>query len=338
MKRQSGKLLALFLALVLVFGGLGEMSLTTLAHAEETEDEADLVAEADPVAEAAADPVEEPEEDPAAEPEADPEPEAEAESEPELRIKLKTERLEDIKVKGEKADYGVEADLVLTLEAEAGYELPASVTVVIAGARYEVAGLTAAEIAELERKGELKDDAIVFNTDASTLAIPAALLTADVELIAAGVALAVEPEQEAEPEPELEPDPEPDPEQGEEPVAVAAETVVIQTQPEPVQADVGETVYLSVTATGAASYQWQYSTNQTTWNNSGLTGNKTNKLTVVVKSGQYAYYWRCLLKDANGAETPTNVVRILKKETFAIQTQPEPVEADVGETDRKSVA
>ena len=89
--------------------------------------------------------------------------------------------------------------------------------------------------------------------------------------------------------------------------------VTITAQPEGVAAAIGETVQLSVTATGTLlTYQWQNSKTQETWSNSRLTGYNTPTLSVPVTSGRYPYYWRCLITDWYGNELASDAVQIIQ--------------------------
>jgi len=74
----------------------------------------------------------------------------------------------------------------------------------------------------------------------------------------------------------------------------------IVKQPESVDATAGQTVVLTIEATGNVTYQWQNSQNGETWTNSGLTGYSTASLSVPVTEARYNYLWRCRVTDAAG--------------------------------------
>ncbi|SFB83880.1 repeat domain (List_Bact_rpt) [Butyrivibrio sp. YAB3001] len=107
----------------------------------------------------------------------------------------------------------------------------------------------------------------------------------------------------------------------------------ITKQPANVAAAVGEKVSFEVTATGAKSYQWQYTTNNgSTWKtdwSASETGTTTNKLTVPVKENVLGYKFRCVIKGQNGSTINSNTVIVKVKPT--ITKQPVDVTAAVGE-------
>ena len=77
----------------------------------------------------------------------------------------------------------------------------------------------------------------------------------------------------------------------------------ITAQPQNVTAVNGTKVSFKVTATGTGtlSYQWQYSTNGTTWYNTSLTGYNTNTLTITASSTVNGRYYRCVVTDSKGS-------------------------------------
>ena len=83
-----------------------------------------------------------------------------------------------------------------------------------------------------------------------------------------------------------------------------------------VVATVGEKVSFEVTAVGANSYQWQYSPdNGNTWKTnwaSSVTGSKTSKITLPVKSSSLKYQFRCVITGKDGSQIKTNSVKIIK--------------------------
>ena len=78
---------------------------------------------------------------------------------------------------------------------------------------------------------------------------------------------------------------------------------VITSQPENYEVAVGETAVFTVDATGEnIQYQWQYSNNGgSTWNNSGMAGNKTASLNVVATAARNGQMYRCILTNEYGS-------------------------------------
>ncbi len=105
----------------------------------------------------------------------------------------------------------------------------------------------------------------------------------------------------------------------------------ITKQPKDVTAKVGETVSFTVTATGAKSYRWYFSKDKgKTWDKSGMTGNKTNKLSVPVTEARIGQMYRCTITGTDGKTITSNAVTIKAK--LAITKQPVDVTAKVGTT------
>ena len=130
-------------------------------------------------------------------------------------------------------------------------------------------------------------------------------------------------------EPAVEPAAEPATEPAVEPVA---EEFAILAQPTDVTADVGETVTLTVSATGVVKYQWQNSKDGASWSNSGISGYNTDTLSFSMIEARYPFKWRCELTDADGNVYYTDAVVITKPVTMAIVKQPEDATGAVGET------
>ena len=87
----------------------------------------------------------------------------------------------------------------------------------------------------------------------------------------------------------------------------------IVTQPVSVEGEVGETVQFNVTAVGdEPTYQWQYSSDQVSWSNSHLLGYDTDTLSVTIAAAHYQYYWRCVVRDGNGARLISDSVQIIE--------------------------
>ncbi len=83
----------------------------------------------------------------------------------------------------------------------------------------------------------------------------------------------------------------------------ATKPAVLQ-QPSDQQAPVGEDVTFSVTASGAADYQWQYSKDGSTWanltNKSFWVGNRTDTMTFTAAERYSGFLFRCAVTNANG--------------------------------------
>ena len=70
----------------------------------------------------------------------------------------------------------------------------------------------------------------------------------------------------------------------------------VSLAPTEVVAQKDASAVFSVAAYGSGvSYQWQYSATGKTYNNTSLSGNKTNTLTVVASAGRQGYHYRCLI-------------------------------------------
>ncbi|MDO4492060.1 MAG: hypothetical protein Q4B85_13435 [Lachnospiraceae bacterium] len=104
---------------------------------------------------------------------------------------------------------------------------------------------------------------------------------------------------------------------------VIADGFKITAQPQSVaSAKFGDTITYKVTATGAASYQWQYSKDGKTWYNSGVASAKTNTMTLVLSTSNMNNKYRCAIKDNEGTVHYTNTVSVLKVDSFTITKQP----------------
>ena len=79
----------------------------------------------------------------------------------------------------------------------------------------------------------------------------------------------------------------------------------ITGQPVSVTKPTGQKAYFTVTATGTGTltYQWQYSTNGTTWYDTALTGYNTKTLTVTASAAVNGRYYRCIVTDSKGSTT-----------------------------------
>lgn len=113
----------------------------------------------------------------------------------------------------------------------------------------------------------------------------------------------------------------------------AGERFEITTQPADVEvSDVSEPAVFKVEATGARSYQWQFSRDHgQSWQTAGFTGSRTPEMTVELNASRMNYIFRCELTGADGSRIYTDTVQA--KERFMIVTQPSDVTiSDVNET------
>ena len=109
----------------------------------------------------------------------------------------------------------------------------------------------------------------------------------------------------------------------------------ITTQPASVTAAAGTTVKFTVTAIGEnLSYQWQYSTNGTSWanvTNTACSGMKTNTLTVPAILARNGYQYRCKVTNAAGSVTSSAATLTVTGKPV-ITKQPASVTAAAGTT------
>ncbi|MGX8705341.1 MAG: leucine-rich repeat protein [bacterium] len=108
---------------------------------------------------------------------------------------------------------------------------------------------------------------------------------------------------------------------------------VIKTQPKDAEGRLGDTVKFSIVAENVASYQWQYSKDGgKTWANSGITGNKTNTITVFLKASYLPYQWRCIVTGTDGNPVESNAAKTIQGDPAEITTQPQDAEGVAGDT------
>lgn len=90
--------------------------------------------------------------------------------------------------------------------------------------------------------------------------------------------------------------------------------LAITTQPVDFEGAVGETASFTVEATGTSlTYQWEWY-NGTKWENTTVSGNKTDTITMTITEARYAYRYRCKITDKFGDVIVSDVVRILEPE------------------------
>ncbi len=104
-------------------------------------------------------------------------------------------------------------------------------------------------------------------------------------------------------------------------------------QPQSVTAKAGTTVYFTVTAKNADSYQWQYSSNNgKSWASSPAAGNKTARLTIPATSGRNGYRYRCVISNEIGsAESKAATLTVLSPTAWST-TKPSGVDSSLIET------
>ena len=79
---------------------------------------------------------------------------------------------------------------------------------------------------------------------------------------------------------------------------VSLKKISISEKPQSVAAAAGERVTFSVTAEGEdLQYQWQWSSNGTTWRNCTSAGSDTDAFSFVMKAALSGRQYRCLVKD-----------------------------------------
>ena len=113
-------------------------------------------------------------------------------------------------------------------------------------------------------------------------------------------------------------------------------SAVITSQPQDVTTAAGTTVTFSVSATGTGlKYQWQTSKNGgQTWVNSGMTGYKTNTLTVSAIMDRNGYQFRCVITDGNNVSITSDAATLTVTSSAGpeITAQPENVTTTAGST------
>ena len=109
-------------------------------------------------------------------------------------------------------------------------------------------------------------------------------------------------------------------------------TVQITSQPLNSGAPIGSEVTFQVGATGSGlNYQWQYSTDGgENWGDSGMTGAKTDALTVKVIAGRNGQMYRCAITDDSGVTVYSNVVILRVGNAPVIVGQPQSYTGAVG--------
>ena len=125
-------------------------------------------------------------------------------------------------------------------------------------------------------------------------------------------------------------------EDGVEVISDAATTIILQAaviteQPQNAKGKAGDVVTFSVEAEHAESYQWQYSKNGTDFFKSGITGNKTDTITVNLTSTYVKYYWRCVITGEDGVEVVSDAATTIIPQAAVITAQPQNARGKVGD-------
>ena len=88
----------------------------------------------------------------------------------------------------------------------------------------------------------------------------------------------------------------------------------ISTQPKSVSAAIGTTAKFTVAATGGGlKYQWQVSTDGSTWKNSSATGYNTKTISLKATASKNGYRYRCVITDANGSKMTSTAAKLTVK-------------------------
>ncbi len=104
----------------------------------------------------------------------------------------------------------------------------------------------------------------------------------------------------------------------------------ISTQPKAAKVKVGGTAKFTVKATGTGlKYQWQYSTNGTTWKNCSSSSAKKASFSFTAKTSHDGNYYRCKVTDSAGNVVYTSTVRAY---VLGITTQPKTQKVAAGKT------
>lgn len=114
----------------------------------------------------------------------------------------------------------------------------------------------------------------------------------------------------------------------EEPTTAAPQEFAIIAQPADVEAEPDETAVFKVGATGTGlTYQWQYTTNGTTWKNLSGSAAKKDSFSILVKKSYNGYQYRCIVKDSSGKTLTSEggKIIIVARTPLAIIEQPEDV-------------
>ena len=94
-------------------------------------------------------------------------------------------------------------------------------------------------------------------------------------------------------------------------VSVSLKGIRVVKQPDSVSVTEGDDYSFTIGAIGEGiSYQWQYSSNGSTWRNCTASGCKTDTIFLTMKTAYDGRQYRCILKDADGEEKISNVATV----------------------------
>ncbi len=117
-------------------------------------------------------------------------------------------------------------------------------------------------------------------------------------------------------------------------VGETVEGLTITKQPQSITAPVGKKVSFNVVAAGSdkITYQWQTSSNGTTWKNTKVAGHNTAKITLTIPATYTVKYYRVIVTDATTGKSVTSDAAKLTvgDSNLAIASQPANVTAEAG--------
>lgn len=106
--------------------------------------------------------------------------------------------------------------------------------------------------------------------------------------------------------------------------------LVITTQPQSIELEINQTATFAVVALGnGLTYQWQYSTDGTTWNNCIEASANTDTLSITTNVDLNNYKYRCQVQDQDNTLILSDEATLL---IFAITSQPQNVTTTAGTT------
>ena len=113
----------------------------------------------------------------------------------------------------------------------------------------------------------------------------------------------------------------------------------ITAQPEAQSATAGEKVQFTVAASGGSgtlTYQWQYSTNGTSWSNTTLSGYNTPTLTVTASTTVNGRQYRCIVTDGSGNKVESNGAKLTLKTAVELKITGQPASQTVAAGEKAS--
>ncbi len=117
--------------------------------------------------------------------------------------------------------------------------------------------------------------------------------------------------------------------------AVRLYVLGITTQPKTLKIKAGTTAKLTVKATGdGLKYQWQSSSNGTSWKNCSSSTAKKASFTFTAKTSHSSNYYRCVVTDSAGNTVYTDAVRLY---VLGITTQPKTQKVKAGDAVKYTV-